>query len=86
MNKKEIFIKRELQNRLDDGSISNYDVKVLPFETSVIIEVNGRDYKLHNDEVEYLYKQGLEDFKNDMNADFNLRGDDVEIILNKIFG
>ena len=86
MNKKEIFIKRELNNRMDDGSISHYNIEILPFETNVIIEVNGRNYKLHSEEVEYLYDQGLEDFKSELKDDFNLGGDDTEIILYKIFG
>lgn len=86
MNKKEIFIKRELNNRMDDGSISNYNIETLPFETNVIIEVNGRNYKLHSDEVEYLYERGVEDFKSELEDDFNLSGVEVEIILDKIFG
>ena len=71
MNKKEIFIRKELQNRVNDGAISNYNIEILPFETNVIIEVNGRNYKLHSDEVEYLYKQGVEDFKNELNDSFS---------------
>ena len=86
MNKKEIFLKRELNNRVNDGSISNYSVEILPFQTNVIIEVNGRNYKLHSEEVEYLYEQGVEDLKNELNDDFDLRGDCTEVILNKIFG